>query len=175
MDLGETFWVGAISELDSVFEPVWFVGTRLSWWLKTGIYRGPLRAKLTGRLQTISGRRGTTKPAEGFITNIVLADANAAPIWKAFVQDIIDELTSDFADDDKESAESFYWSKIKINVVPSDVVRYSLILCGERLIVINYISSGRSDDSPTIDIQRGSVVWQLYINDLKFLREKIGS
>ena len=174
MDFGEKFWINLLSELDSTVEPVWFVGTGLAWWLRTGVYKEPLRAKIKGRLKNILANQISTSETRRFMTYIFLADSAAVPTWKRFLQEIIDELTTNMTDEGKNQAQTLCWNKIKIqNALSINTIRYSLVLCGDRLVVTNYVNSGRSDDSPTVDIKKGSIVWQLYANDLNLLKETL--
>lgn len=172
MDMGDEYWIDLISNLDTTNEPVWFVGTRLSWWLKTRTYREPLREKLIKRLKTAVEKPGKSEHKDEYIIHVLLSNPEWISNWKEFFKSIVDELVK--AGDPKKAIylNKLYWSKLKIAMLPPDIFRYSLISCGDRLTVTHYTSSGRSEDSPTLEIKKDSVIKQLYIDDLKVIESK---
>lgn len=171
MDMGEEFWLKMIDELDITPESCWFVGTKLSWWLKTSTYRKPLRLRFVNRLKKISKKQKKTDRDDNFMTYILLTNNDAVANWKAFFKEIVNELTK--GNKKKDQLQKLYWSKIKIAKLHKELINYSSVLCGKRLAVTPYTSLGRSEDSPTLEIKYNSAVWHLYINDLKSFKSKI--
>jgi hypothetical protein len=174
MDMGDEYWVSLINELDVTPEPSWFVGTRLSWWLKTRTYREPLRAKLKARFKLAASdyKDSNEEGEERYKIYILLANPDWVPKWKDFLGSIIEEFTQDKGKLETKQLSDLCWDKIEIAILSPELTRYSLILCGERLTVTQYISVGRSEDSPTLEIRKGSVIRDLYLDDLKILKSK---
>lgn len=177
MAMGEKYWLDLIEDMDVIEDTVWFVGTRLSWWLKTSTYRGPLMKKFNGRLTEAAKKYDESNSNNKYITYIILENNNALSDWNNFTSDIINNvIRSKLSNINKEKDLSNYLrSKIIILNIPKELSRYSLVLCNDRLAVTVYTSVGRSEDSPTIDIKPNSVIRQLYIDDLEKLVIKLKS
>lgn len=171
MDMGDKYWIDLVNQLSTTVEPVAFTGSRLSWWLKTRTYKEPLRVKFMERLRLAAERYERLGADSKCMTYILLSNPTWVPKWKEFFQDIIEQLVS--VEPKKKNLQELYWGKIVIGVLPKDAVRYSLILCGDRLAVTHYTSTGRSEDSPTLEIHRGSIIRNLYLDDLEILKTKI--
>jgi hypothetical protein len=166
-DMGHDFWVGLIASLDEIEDTVWFVGTRLSWWLRTETYRQPLKEKLIRRFRRAIGGR------DGFALRILLADSAAVPEWKSFVESAIAEAVKGRAN--ASQIRQALQKKTEVCEIPKELSKYSLVLCGDRLAVTSYISSGRAEDCPTFDVRPGSVVTELYRRDLERIMDAIQS
>jgi hypothetical protein len=165
--MGDDYWIKLIDDLDTSPDDVWFVGTKLSTWLKMPVYCSPLKAKFHRRFCEIILRAGKAKNIDGYMSYILLADPKWVLPWEIFFQEIIETLAREVKSvEKKEYLEKLCWSKVIIYTLPESSIRYSLVLCGKRLSVTQYLSSGRSVDSPTLDIKPDSDIYQLYINDL---------
>ena len=177
MDMGKDYWVNLIDTLDSCSQPVWFVGTRLSWWLGTGTYKEPLRMKFYSRLQNVvkkydgNGHDIELCDENFYKTNILLTDPNYISQWNDFFARLIKDLSKSSRKNNDEITK-LLWSRIKIGLLSPDQLKYSLVLCGDRLTITPYTSNGRSEDSPTFEIASTSVVRNVYLDDLKLLDSK---
>jgi hypothetical protein len=173
MDMGDEFWISMIDEIASTPEPVWFVGSSLSWWLKTRTYKEPLKRGLVKRLESIPVDNLSSHADHYPMTFVFLAKSDAVAVWKEFFGHIIDELTRHQDRNKKKELENYYWNTIMIREIPKVHSKYSLVLCGDRLAVTPYTSTGRSEDSPSLEIKKDSVVRKLFIDDLMYLKTKI--
>jgi len=172
MDMGDQYWVGLIEQLVSSTEPVFFVGTRLSWWLRTRAYREPLRAKLLERFKLISRRYEKSGQDSDYMIYVLLANSEWVPQWREFFREIIDELSSVKDATRRNQLQELFWGKTMVGTLPQELVRYSLVLCGDRLAVTYYTSAGRSEDSPTLEINKTSMIRKLYLDDLEILKRQ---
>jgi hypothetical protein len=168
--MGDEYWIKLIDDLDTSPEDVWFVGTKLSTWLVMPVYSTPLRVKFHRRFSEIILKAGKANKTDGYVSYILLADPKAVLNWVNFFQEIIKTLVKDVKSVEKKAnLEKLCWSKVIICTLPESSIKYSLVLCGKRLSVTQYLSSGRSDDSPTLDIKPDSDIYQLYKSDLREL------
>jgi len=175
MDIGKEFWINLIDDLDTTIEPVWFLGHKLSWWLKTGTYKTPLRKKFLGRITAMLVKFKNQKQSRSYMTYVFLSDRNAVQEWIEFFQDMIDEITKFEKPENQKQLQELFWTKIVVAYLSPELVKYSLVLCGDNCSVMMYTCLGGSDDSPTLEIKKDSIVRTLFINDLKLLKTKAES
>lgn len=167
-DVSEEEWLDLITDLDTTPEPVWFLGTKLSWWTKAESYREPLQRKLVGRLKKALANNGQDG-GEYYITNILLGDPRMVSIWETLIASVIEEAVAPRGEDQRSTLRNVCREKFLIGLLPPESVKYSAVLCGSQLSVTNYISHGDTPDCPTLSIRGSSAIWRLYANDLKLL------
>jgi hypothetical protein len=170
--MGDDYWKSIISDLDTSPEDAWFVGTKLNTWLKMPVYCSPLRDKFYRRFSEIILKANKGKKVDGYRCFMLLGDAGWVEPWKDFFREIIESLAKTAPSlKKKEAIEKLCWSKIIIYPLPRDSIKYSLVVCGRHMSVTQYLSSGRSSDSPTLDIKPDSDIYKLYKSDLQDLLE----
>jgi hypothetical protein len=144
--------------------------TSLNRWREGVAYSKPLREKILQRLKKASPSPNKQQfNGETFIVYIFLAESSAIDKWKSFFQGIIDDLTRDLPPSNKKSTEDFYWTKLDIALLPKEYAKYAAVLCGDKLAITPYTSTGRLEDSPTLDVKPNCVIYNLYKEDLKRL------
>jgi hypothetical protein len=166
MEMGSEYWISLIEELGTTPDDVYFAGTKMSAWLKHAIYREPLREQFRNRLREIA-RRSSAKPESRHMAYILLVEKEWAENWRDFLQGIIDELADDIDPEEKRADfVNLCWSKLRIGTLKSELVLYSLVLCGTKLNVTPYLSSRLSAESLTIGIKHDTLLRGIYVNDL---------
>lgn len=167
IDMGETFWLSLIDELETSREPVWFLGNKLSRWREGAAYRPTLKKKIILRMQNaINAINANQTGNDDYQVFIMVTKDDEIPKWQDFLSSIVSE-TVRAANPKKSKVES----KLKLLKLSPDRVKYSAVLCGNRLAVTAYTSSGRLEDSATFDVRMGSKTSDLYKADLKKLAE----
>ena len=167
MNMGEQFWLDLIAELDSTTDAVWFMGTKLTLWLKLQTYAMPLRSKMKSRLRNIADGFLVGEKSDSHAIYLLLCDEDARSHWRDFLEDLITEVVSDLGRSESNDLHDAVWGEVHLVMVPTSLVRYSIIVCGEKCVLMLYTSRGRSGDSPTIEIKRGSAIRQLFLEDMK--------
>lgn len=170
MDVPAKAWVELIEDLDTTSEPAFFLGTKLSWWTKTGTYLEPLQHKLEGRFRKII--REKSNNGKEYTTYILLTDQGALSIWTDLIYRIIEKVIANKNEKEKSTFRDMCRRSVTIKLVPKESVRYSAVLSGSKLFITNYISKGGSDDCPTLEIRKDSVIWRLYQSDMEYLLTK---
>ncbi len=171
--MGEQYWIDLIKDLDTSIQPVWFVGNKLSRWRLGASYRPTLREKLLRRLRAVSKGHDNPNQEKVFMIYIFLTDSNAILEWKEFFSEIINELVVNQPAARKKQTQEKCWNRVIIGELPPEMVKYSVVLCGDRLAVTHYTSLGRLEDSPTLDNKYASILRRLYLDDLERLRERV--
>jgi hypothetical protein len=167
MNMGEQYWLYLIEHLDTVPEAVWFVGKRLSRWRSGAVYSKSLREKIIKRLSlAISQSR---KPDQEFRFILLVSDRDALDKWRIYLEEILSDVFKLNPQFTKIMNATEARKFIYIGLAPVEKMTYSCVLCGDRLAVTFYTSSGRLEDSPTIDVRGGSVLRDVYLADMKSL------
>ena len=170
-NLGEEFWINLIHDLSSCKEPVWFIGTKLSHWLKEP-YNKPLKHQLKLRIDSMISGIIKSGDNRDYALYLLVNNQTWRDKWEAFINAIIEEAIQkrnvpiDSIDDVREAC----YKNISIEQISTSDLKYSLVKCSNRMVVTQYVSSGRSGDSPTMDIIPDSDIWKLYIDDMDDLK-----
>lgn len=170
VNMGQEYWLDLIGELDSSEDPAWFVGTQLTLWLRPNLYHNRLREQLVKRFRNMCTRRGRGKRAH-YETYILVGNRDSAEQWKDCIRKIFAESCDGLPGG--SSLARIARERIHVGVIPLELLRYSLVLCGTRMAVTAYTSTGRSEDSPTLDVRWDSAIWRLYRADMQNVKERI--
>jgi len=106
------------------------------------------------------------KSGEDYVVYIMITDDRAVSAWKTFLGDVVSEAMRTSGQRETGGCRAFCEEKLKLLKLDSVAVKYSAVLCGDKLAVTPYTSSGRLEDSPTLDIRAGSASSELYKTDL---------
>ena len=104
------------------------------------------------------------------MTYFLLTDQEYYKKWSSFFQDLINEILGSYSsnkDKEKDEIAKLLQQKVKIVMIPKEVLKNSIVLCGSKCVVTLYTSEGRSGDSPTLEIKRDSIIKNLFLNDMK--------
>lgn len=167
-DMGESFWLMLIQDLGSDVNPVWFLGYRMSEWHKMTSYRTALKAKFKERFSNIIL---TNKQINGvndnYSTNMLLVDSDWISNWSSFFKEIVDELTSVCrSETEKRKMHDLIWKKISFYCVKEETVKYSLVLCGQKLVITMLSCTGEVADTPTLEIHKDSDIRKFFEDDI---------
>ena len=169
LHMGEAYWLDVLDDLDTARDPVYFSGGTMGLWLEPGPYERRLRQGFKARLlnATLRGEKN-----EDFFTSIAINNESYFRTWESWLSSCVREAAEQAGMDvDKFSARAY--KKFVLLELPSDRLTYSAVLCGHRLAVTVYVSTGRAHDSPTMDVAYRSDIWNLYVNDITGLSREL--
>jgi hypothetical protein len=98
----------------------------------------------------------------------LIAKREAIEPWQTFLNGIVTEIVQTTPRANRERSEEKCRKGIILRWMgdPS-LSKYALTLCGDRLVVVNYVGASMSQDNPTFDVRNESPVRQLYEEDLR--------
>jgi hypothetical protein len=173
--MGEKFWKDLILDMDSVSDPVWFIGKEMKLWLTSASYKRELESKLCGRIN-----KAVKSPPENHITYILFTDSTAEQPWTKFVEKTIEKAFQVYTDrtiGPKMKKLDFInkaKNKICIKHIDRSKVKHSVVWCGNRMVITMHNSNGeKSEDSPTMDIRHTSSIRSFFEDDINSLRDTL--
>ena len=170
-DMGEFFWLNAIEDLGTTTEQVWFFGYRMSEWHKSIPYKTGLRTKFKDRFNNIILQRDVSTK-NNFLTNMILVDINWLAKWGKFFSGIISEVIDEIQPQDKKKYKTLIWNSISFYQVNEENVKYSLVLCNDKLVITMLSCTGAVNDTPTLEIHKDSDIRKFFENDIAVIMEK---
>lgn len=159
-ELGESYWIELVEDLDLTEGKLWFVGNRHATWIDRRLaYRSALESKLVDRV----ARALVSEAEDGWETLIILKDPNAISIWIEFITEV--ERQTGYAAKRPDL--------IRVGYARERPIPYSIVAYSQRVVITPYTSSGRSAESPTLDVAASSDVARLYFNDLEAIKASV--
>jgi len=166
-NMGEDYWINHIEELNDSTKEVWAIGSGMSLWLENK-YKTPLKKKIIKRFIDICDNKNK-KHAKIYI---LLLKEDSIEQWKILFDDIINQSTQKYYNKNKNNCKDILKKYFIIRRIDNNNLKYAIVKCGDNISISMRTNSGRSGDSPTLDIKSTSTVGQYFLDDLHVMSRK---
>lgn len=166
-NMGENYWVNHILELDNTTKEVWAIGSGMSLWLENK-YKTPLKKRIITRFINICDNKNKQHSK----IYILLLKDESIKKWKILFDEIVEIATEKYYSNNKEKCKILLKKYFIIKKIKNSNLKYSIVKCGDNISISMRTNSGRSGDSPTLDIKASSTVGQYFLDDLKVMRRE---
>jgi hypothetical protein len=166
-NMGENYWIDHIAELNDSKKEVWAIGSGMSLWLENK-YKTPLKKKIIERFINICDNKNK-KHSKIYI---LLLKEESIQQWQILFNEIIEQATEKYYNSNKNNCKDLLKKYFIIKKIENNNLKYSIVKCGDNISISMRTNSGRSGDSPTLDIKSSSTVGQYFLDDLKVMNRE---